>query len=211
MTRALHLSFRMVLVGYFAFLAAFAVWIALSPSDFWLFYGSFLFTVAMAYITMIRFSRELQVSTQRQISTLKDEMGKQLEHLTKMTQQRELDAERLTPKISVRIDEHPYFMWMKDYWICAELSIPTSELMIAARAVKSAGGRTGNWTEQVKQDPPSMVEIKMVKVGDIGIRGVFDAAEIVLHVVTKDLRPFRGSMTLSFSHSSWAEVKLVPV
>ena len=210
MAKVPALSFRTVLLIYFAGLVAFVIWIFLSPSEFQLFFGSFLFSIAMAYIAMIRFSRDLQESTSQQIATLREEMGKQLEHLATMTKARAEEVDRLTPVLMLRISEVPYFLMMKDYWVCANLSVPVSELGVKARSVKSGAVSVGNWVEVAKKDPPSRMEVRMAKLGDIGVRRVYTAAEISVNVVTKDSRVLEGGATLSLKQSAWVEVALTP-
>src|SRR5205807_1482549 len=186
MGRILHPNLKTLVVGYFSLLALFALWIALNPSDFWLFFGGFLFSIGMAYIAMIRFSKDLQESTSKQIMTLREEMGKQLEHLASLTRVHAEEVDRLTPRVSIRIDEHPYLLWMKDYWVCANLSVPVSQVGVKARVVRRGAGKIGTWVEQVQKEPPSLMEIKLAKLGDLGIRGIYDSAEVLLHIVTKD-------------------------
>lgn len=80
------LGFRGLLLLYVFALALFVGWISLNPSQLVILLGTFLFTVATAFLAMFRFSRDLERSTRDQIFTLQEATRTQLQEAERHAQ-----------------------------------------------------------------------------------------------------------------------------
>ncbi len=120
------------------------------------------------------------------------------------------EARMKLPGLSIRITERPVVLpivgKVVDYWLDARNDTPIKTLRVRARSWSAAKNVSGRWLSGTRTNLTVPVEIPLIKIGGLGVRGVHDSIEIDIDVVTGDDARYFGQLVGDLGATNWMRI-----